>query len=421
MFTRMFRPLPVCGALMLCATGGIAHGNWVPTDHCSTCAAPAAVALDCGPACAPVCAPACTPVCAQPVACYQTVPVTEYRQVRQKVRRPVCEVTYVDQPCTEYRPVVEQCTVNVPTCTYEDVIECRTVCRDMGCWVTRYTPICKMSPCEYDNRPGLGGWLNRTAYSIRASFTPDVIAHREYVPNIVMQTVPVRHRVAKHGVRQVTYNVTKMVAHTTTRKVAVNTVRYVEDEVVAVQPVTVMRTVPIGTTLAYGVPAYGAPATAGAPHRSALAPQPDPVSAEPIPRRADASDDRFRPSDDRFRNRPAPAPEAPRPTAVTPRATSGPGDLYDRGPIERESTRLVPDHDHDHDHGNELLRGRRAEAPAAPQRHVAARPVTHSDTVAAEAPRSVPSIVRVGQWTARRPAVSDEAPLDRPGIAVAGQ
>lgn len=395
MFTRMLRPLSVCGILTLCATGGIASADWGSTDPCNACVATPAV-------------------CAQPVACYQTVPVTEYRQVRQTVRRPVCETAYVDQPVTEYRPVVEQRTVNVPTCTYEDVIECRTVCRDIGGWVTRYTPICKMSPCEYDNRPGLGGWLNRSAYSIRASFTPDAIAHREYVPNVVTQTIPVRHRVAKHGVRQVTYNVTRMVAHTTTRKVAVNTVRYVDEEVVATQPVTVMRTVPIGTALAYGAPAgglvYGA-----APTRSALAPQPDPVSGDRIPRRADASDDRFR-------NRPAPAPDAPRPDGADPAS-------FDR-PLERESTRLQFDHDHDHGIGEEGTRGRRAAVPGGIGHHHAARPVTPASpvlaerrdvepAVTAETPRSVPSIVRVGQWTARRPSSSEQPEDVRLGVSVA--
>ncbi|MEX0715761.1 MAG: hypothetical protein WD066_04205 [Planctomycetaceae bacterium] len=402
MFTRMLRPLSVCGILVLYATGGIASAHWGPVDPCNACVATPAA-----------CGPACAPVCAQPVACYQTVPVTEYREVRQTVRRPVCETAYVDQPCTEYRPVVEQCTVNVPTCTYEDVIECRTVCRDVGGWVTRYTPICKMSPCDYDNRPGLGGWLNRTAYSVRASFTPDAIAHREYVPNVVTQTVPVRHRVAKHGVRQVTYNVTRMVAHTTTRKVAVNTVRYVDEQVVAMQPVTVMRTVPIGTALAYGVPAgglvYGA-----APTRSALAPQPDPVSGERIPRRADASDDRFR-------NREAPAPDAPRPNRVDPTSFDRP---FDR-PVERESTRLPGDHDHDHG----LDDNRRAASPGGARNHHAARPVTGAaaarfepttePTASGETPRSVPSIVRVGQWTARRPSTSEGPEIVRPGVSVA--
>ncbi|MEX0700698.1 MAG: hypothetical protein WD069_01240 [Planctomycetales bacterium] len=383
MFTRMLRPLSLCGVLTLCASGGIASAHWTPAvDPCNACAAPQ---------------PVCAPVCAQPVACYQTVPVTEYREVRQTVRRPICETKYVDQPCVEYRPVVEQCTVNVPTCEYEDVIECRTVCRDMGGWITRYTPICKLSPCDYDNRPGIGGWLNRTAYSVRASFTPDVIAHREYVPNVVTQTVPVRHRVAKHGVRQVSYNVTRMVAHTTTRKVAVNSVRYVDEQVVAMQPVTVMRTVPIGTALAFGVPA-----AAASPTRSALAPQPDPVSADRVPRRADASDDRFR-----DRAAPAPAP-ARRPDAPTP-------DPFDRTSIERESTRLP----HDHDHGEELTPRR---AALGARSHHAARPLTPAEPVAqGDAPRSVPSIVRVGQWTARRSTPDAEPALASPGISVAGQ
>ncbi|MCE9525351.1 MAG: hypothetical protein K8R36_04785, partial [Planctomycetales bacterium] len=42
--------------------------------------------------------------CPPPVVqqCYQTVPVTEFRKVKQIVQRPVVETKYVDQPCTEY-------------------------------------------------------------------------------------------------------------------------------------------------------------------------------------------------------------------------------------------------------------------------------------------------------------------------------
>ena len=217
---------------------------------------------------------------------YQTVPVTEYRQVKQVVQRPVVETEYVEQPVTEYHPVVETRTAEVPTVTYHDVVEHQTVMRDMGFWQTRYECVPKLHPCQYDPRPGLLGWLNRTGYSIRSSLTPSMIAHRDYVPNVVAQTVPVTRRVAEHGTRQVTYNVTKMVPTQSTRTVAVNKVRYVAEEITATQPVTVMRTVPIGTSVAYARTPLGVTATA-------LVPAADPfASARAIERKrtADSQD-----------------------------------------------------------------------------------------------------------------------------------
>jgi len=229
--------------------------------------------------------------CATPVAqpCYQTVPVTEYRQVRQVVRKPVYETKYVNQKVTMYKPVTETRTVDVPTLRYENVTECRTVYRNCGYWQTRYQHVNLPSPCEYDPRPDVFGWLNRTAYSIRATFTPRVIARRQYVPRTVAQQIPVTRTIAHRGTRKVTYNVTRMVPYTTTRKVAVNTVRYVTQEVVRNQPVTVWRRVPIGSTIA-----YSAPTTVS---QTVLAPTPDPVSSAKAPnkdRTANSEDSKFR-------------------------------------------------------------------------------------------------------------------------------
>ncbi len=221
--------------------------------------------------------------CLQPVAqtCYQTVPVTEYRQVKQTVQRPVVETKYVDQAVTEYVPVTEARTAQVPTVSYQNVTECRVVQHNASYWQTRYEAVPRYTPCEYDNRPGLFGWLNRTGYEVRSAFRPRTVARREYVPNMITRAVPVSRQVAVRGTRQVTYNVTKMVPRTTTRKVAVNTVRYVNEEVVAMQPVTVMRTVPTGTSTAYMYSPYGAIAP-----QTVLGPVPDPVS-----RSADADSD----------------------------------------------------------------------------------------------------------------------------------
>lgn len=245
-------------ALVLLASSAPAQAQWLFGDPC-------------------VCA---TPVVYQPS--YRTVPVTEYRQVKQVVHKPVYETKYVDQNVTTYRPVTEARTVNVPTVRYENVTEYRTVYRNAGFWRTNYQCVNKPSPCEYDPRPDLLGWLNRTAYSLRAPLMPNVIARREYVPRVVAQQVPYTRTIAHRGTKQVTYNVTRMVAHTETRKVAVNTVKYVAEEIVRNTPVTVWRTVPIGTTIAYGGPA----ATT-----TALVPTPDPAGAKK--RTASAADSKF--------------------------------------------------------------------------------------------------------------------------------
>lgn len=232
-----------------------------------------------------------------PVAqtCYQQVPVTQYQQVRHKVRRPVTEVEYVEQPVTTYRPVVETKTVNVPVTEYQNVTEYQTRTTQTGSWQTNYHCRQKLTPCQYDPTASPLGALNRAAFRIRSAFTPSVVATRQYVPKVCTAQVPVTRRVAVQSVRQQTYQVTKYVPEQTTRKVAVNKVRWVEEEVVAMKPVTVMQTVPV-TRTAYAWGAVGGPATQTAwgfnsfatpPTTISLAPSPDPVSAaKPSPTRA---------------------------------------------------------------------------------------------------------------------------------------
>lgn len=222
--------------------------------------------------------------CAIPVAqpCYQTVPTTEIRQCRQTVQRPVVETAYVDQAVTEYEPVTEVRTAQVPTVQYQSVTECQPCTRNMGYWQTTYQCNPKIAPCAYDPRPGFMGWMNRTGYSMRQAFTPAVTAQRHYVPNYVTTMVPVTRQVAVHGTQQVSYNVTRMVAKQTTRKVAVNTVKYVSEEIVTNHPVTVYRTVPIGSAIAY-LPG-GVSATAALPRADAIS-----NAAAPIPPRSASS------------------------------------------------------------------------------------------------------------------------------------
>jgi hypothetical protein len=244
--------------------------------------------------------PAAACYCIRPVTqtYYQSIPVTEYRQVTTTVRRPVIETSYVDQQVTEYRPLTEVKTVQVPTVNYQTVTSYQTVQQPTGQWITRFHQVPRITPCQYDNRPDLFGLINRTAFSIRQAFTPSVIASREYVGSMITQQIPVTRTVAAQGTRQVSYNVTRMVAQTSIRKVAVNSVRYVEQQVAMLQPVTVMRNIPVGTRTVFSYSPYAAPATQTvllpvAPNASRSAAKPRRFDAgEANPTRSAAGDNR---------------------------------------------------------------------------------------------------------------------------------
>jgi len=208
-------------------------------------------------------------------SCFRQVPVTQYRQVKRIVRKPVVEQKFVDQKVICYRQVVEQQQVQVPTVSYQNVTEYRSRQINCGRWVTQYRPNRKCSPCQYNNRPGLLADIDRLGYAIRSSFVPNHSMVRRYVPRTMVQQIPVTRQVAVRGTRTVTQNVARMVPYTTTRKVAVNQVKYVDQEVVAMEPYTVVRTIPSGPVSTF----------ASAPiilreSRTALRPSPDPKSAE---------------------------------------------------------------------------------------------------------------------------------------------
>ena len=247
------RAISLCGFLTFAVLSSNASAQWYPVSSDCVCQLPQLV----------------------PVTSYRTIPVTEYHQVTQTVRRPVYETKWENRVVTSYRPVTETKTVEVPTTTYDTVTEYQTVHRNVGYWTTQVYHRYKPTPCEYDPRPTVFGWLNRTAYSLRAPFIPIAIPRRQYVSNVVTQVVPVTRRVARTEMRQVTYNETKMVAYTTSIKVPVRTVRYIDQEIVSTQPVTVMRTVPVGTRLTYAYPSYGI-----IPTQTVLAPMTAPASAQ---------------------------------------------------------------------------------------------------------------------------------------------
>ncbi|MEO2016759.1 MAG: hypothetical protein ABGZ53_20575 [Fuerstiella sp.] len=254
----------------------------------------------CGPVAA---APAmsCTPIQPAYASCYETVPITTYKREKQTVQVPEYKTEYVDREITIYNPVTTQRTVEVPTVSYRTVTENRVINRDMGRWVTNYTPVQKQSACQVDPRPGMIGWLNRTGYSFRNSFTPNYRTARQYVPRRVTCNVPVSRQVAVRGTKQVVVNETKMVAEKKTERVAVRRLVMRSVEQTVLRPQIAYRTVPIGSSLAYGrggnrlaYGGFGYPGSTStawivddedSSKRTANRPEPDPISGT---RRAEA-------------------------------------------------------------------------------------------------------------------------------------
>jgi len=224
----------------------------------------------------------CTPIQPMQATCYQTVPVTTYAQVKQTVEVPHYETAMENREVTVYKPVTTSREIEVPTVSYQSVVENRTVNRDMGRWVTNYHPVSKCAPCQVDPRPGVMGWMNRTGYSMRTAFVPKYTTSRQYVPSMMTCNVPSVRQVAVQGTRRVTVQETKMVAERQTQQVAVQKMVMRKQEVTVMQPQTAYRSVPIGSSMAYGgylgssQMAYGYPII-DTTTQSAQRPTPDPV------------------------------------------------------------------------------------------------------------------------------------------------
>ncbi len=428
MFHRMIRPVALCGFVVLGTSS--ASAQFFPGSSIDPCApaVPVAATTCTQVAALPAafvpqqrCVTICQPEPLVPVAqtTYQTVPVTEYQPVKRTVERPVVETNYVDQEVTAYRPITETRVSQVPTVNYHNVTEYHTVTRDMGQWVTQRECINRISPCQYDGRPGLAGEMNRFGYSLRSAFSPSFRTRRDYVPNYVAQAVPVTRQVAVPGTRQVTYNVTKLEPYKTTRKVAVNSVRMVAEQVTEMHPVTVMRTIPTGTRVAYVPHSSLGRATASLPG--------GPRSASTVvrSRTADARNEEY------IRNRPAgtPAYDAnnPKPFRRTepfrdetkvPPAT---GQIQHENIIQNTSQLDQPTQHAELWESPAMQHTPTSAAePAKPQYNTTARPVTPQPPVRPS--RSIPSIVRVNRWTRHPQAMPSPtfAPkLATPGISVA--
>lgn len=225
----------------------------------------------------------CTPVQTVQATCYQTVPVTTYAQVKQTVEVPHYETTMEERAVTVMRPVTTSREVDVPTVTYQNVVENKTVTRDMGRWQTNYHPVAKCAPCQVDPRPGVIGWMNRTGYSMKTAFVPNYTTSRQYVPSMMTCNVPTVRQVAVQGTKRVSVQETKMVAEVQKQQVAVQKMVMRKQEVTVMRPQTVMQTVPIGTSMAFGgyggisQMAYGYPVIDSGATQQALRPTQDPI------------------------------------------------------------------------------------------------------------------------------------------------
>ncbi|MBI1312333.1 hypothetical protein GC176_13670 [bacterium] len=379
----MLRPircaLSIAAGAAFVASASSASAQWFPSFNCG-CAPPQ-----------PIVQQQCmtrVPVTQQVM---QQVAVTEYQQVKQKVKRPVTEVEYIEQPVTTYRPVVETLTRDVPVTTYQDVTECQTVTKNCGYWQTNWYRNPKVTPCEYDPTPGPLGWLNRTAYSVRSALTPNMIATRQYVPQTVAQQVPVTRRVALQSVQKQQYQVTRYVPEQTTRKVAVNRIKWVEDEVIAMKPVTVVKNVPVTRTAWTWAPVGTAMALAPSSTQLSLAPTADPISTAK------------KPDENRTARRPVPEPR-----------DAGDGDVFDdRGEIDRiegeqsRRTSVKPTDD-----GLGQIQKNSTEMAVAPA------PSTKSlfVPVGPRSSRSV-SVARVSGWKATNHSAESESPILLPAAA----
>ncbi len=429
MFQRMIGQIALCGAALITSSASAQFFPGSTIDPCAPARPVASASLvqvaSAVPAqhCVTTCTPALVPV-AQTM--YQNVRVTEFQPVKRTVQRPVVETRYVDQEVTAYRPITETRTAEVPTVNYTNVTEYQTVTRDMGQWFTSRECINRPTPCQYDPRPGLLGGLNRFGYSLRSAFTPNFRTNRQYVPNYVAQAVPVTRQVAVHGTQQVTYNVTRMEPYKTTRKVAVNSVRMVAEEVTEMHPVTVMRSIPTGTRVAYVSP------SSLAASRTALAPSPDPGAVASgrqtiVPSRtADARSNDLK----RFNRERTPNPmngyEEKKPPVNTFQkdGESFPPTTQIQNPNMIQNTSHTETQPVTR-HAELWETPETQQAPASSAGPAMQPPMTNSRPVTAAPPvrptKSIPSIVRVSRWT-RRPAAT-AAPsgpaLPSPGISVA--
>lgn len=258
---RTLRALSATGAMFALSAGAQAQFH----DPCNVCATPVTVMANPCP-------------CMQPVTTMEDrqVQVTAYRDEERPYKKPVIRTVMEDRQVTAYRTINETRTAEVPGVAYQQCTSCQQVTQNRSYWQTYYQPVPKMSPCQYDPRPGLAGEMNRFGYSMRMAFTPDYIPRRQFVPNVVAYNVPTTRTVAVPTTRTVAYNVARLEPYTETRQVAVNRVTY-EDATMTVRvPFTETRTVQVPTTRWAMVDSYGGGSVSAARPTPVLRAQADP-------------------------------------------------------------------------------------------------------------------------------------------------
>jgi len=403
---RFLNAAIACIAGLAAMSAGSASAQFFNSGAGCGCAA-APVAMVSAPtvtACA-VCQPVVQTVCAPPVqpvmqTVYRQVPVTEFQPVKQTVKRQVFETQLVSQAVTEYRPITETKVVEVPTVSYQNVTECQTCMRNVGYWRTKYECNQKMAPCAYDSRPGFTGWMNRTRYELTSAMTPNYRTTREYVPQTIAQTVPVTRQVAIQGSRQVAYNITKMEPYQSTRQVAVSVPRWEDAEVTVMKPITVVKTMAVGTQITYAP--IGSVGTA-----TAIRPQADPLNTvrSPTPRRTAEGDKLDQADPTRINPNTRSSLEVqPQPRTDLLRTSLPATDSFE--PIRPRNTAALEldavrpfDADFVSLGEPQPLRFPRREAASTATRFTAAKPSFTSPTAA-----------RVNQWVARTPNPSQPSP-----------
>lgn len=233
---------------MTCAAAAPAQAQLFPwLNPCGACPPPMAAQMVAVPMLQTASISDCP--CMKPVTetVYQDVQRVEYQPVQKTVKAAKVVTVMEEQPITTYQTVTEARTVEVPSYVSQTVTEMRPVTYNQSHWQTHWQPIPKYAPCQYDPRPGLLGELNRLGYAVRNSVTPNYVARREFVPNVVTAQVPMQRVVQIPTTRQVTYNVAKVVPVTTTQKVAVQRVVWEDQTVTAMVPVTTTQRVAVGT------------------------------------------------------------------------------------------------------------------------------------------------------------------------------
>ncbi|TWT57282.1 hypothetical protein KOR42_06410 [Thalassoglobus neptunius] len=249
----MFATRTLSGAALLCLVAGFtttANAQFFGPNYCCTpympqpvVAAPMAYAPTVQTASVSDCP------CMKPVTStvYKEVDVVEYRTVEKQAQVPKVVTVMEDREVVTYQTINETKTVDVPTYVNQTVTEVQPMTQNNSYWRTTWQPVPKMSPCLYDGRPGLVGELNRLGYAFRNTMTPNAVARREYIPNVVTYNVPVQRVVQVPTTRQVTYNVAKVIPVTTTQKVAVQKTVWEPTTYTAYEPYTTKKRVAVGT------------------------------------------------------------------------------------------------------------------------------------------------------------------------------